>query len=92
MNIDISKVKITRHALKMAYQRFNIHQSYALKFFRSRLEKSIYLGECKDNSTHLFVYKHMGIVIDHNCNKIVTVMLINSTLRKKRKQLLTNAG
>jgi hypothetical protein len=91
MDIDIESLIITRHAKRMAQQRFNKYSKQVIPFFRKVLSKATYIGLTND-SKHLFTCNRVAVVISPDCKKIVTVMVNHRQKQISRNNNLIKRG
>jgi hypothetical protein len=77
MEIDVSQVTMSQHAIKRAKERFNIEPKRASSYFRSVLEKAKYVGVIEDSENHksgrLFAFNRIAIHLSMDCKTIMTV-------------------
>jgi hypothetical protein len=77
MELDVTQIKFSNHAIMRAKERFNMHQKDAIPYFRSILKQSKYIGVIEDSdnnrSGQLFAYKRMAIHLSMDCKTVLTV-------------------
>lgn len=77
MEVDVTQVKFSNHAIMRAKERFNKNQKEAIPYFRSVLKQAKYIGVIEDSdnnrSGQLFAYKRMAIHLSMDCKTVLTV-------------------
>jgi hypothetical protein len=77
MEIEVSQVTMSQHAIKRAKERFKIEPKGATAYFRSVLEKAKYVGIIEDSENHrsgrLFAYNRIAIHLSMDCKTMMTV-------------------